>query len=128
MREYALLQLLVLFSPIMQAQQDDPLSQIRLLLINEKFEDVHNISESLVLPDSMKAELYYYRGTAFRELSRHDSALHFFQQALNGDSTNLSYKIALGKAYYRFGCNKVTQGKQPGPDKQVQGGSKLNAC
>jgi tetratricopeptide (TPR) repeat protein len=29
--------------------------------------------------------------------------LHYFQQALNGDPTNLSYKIALGKAYHRFG-------------------------
>ncbi|MCK5463105.1 MAG: hypothetical protein KAI95_08810 [Bacteroidales bacterium] len=47
----------------MQAQQDDPLSQIRLLLINEKFEDVLIMSENLVLPDSKKAELYYIRGS-----------------------------------------------------------------
>ena len=103
MRDYAFLLFFVLFFPIMQAQQDDPLSQIRLLLITEKFEDVLIMSENLVLPDSKKAELYYIRGNAFRELSRHDSALHYFQQALNGDPTNLSYKIAPGKAYHRFG-------------------------
>jgi hypothetical protein len=55
MRDYAFLLFFVLFFPIMQAQQDDPLSQIRLLLITEKFEDVLIMSENLVLPDSKKA-------------------------------------------------------------------------
>jgi len=103
MRLFTLLLIFVLFSPIMQAKQDDPLAQIRLLLLNQKLEELLIASGSLELPDSMKAELYYYRGYAFRELSRQDSALHCFRQALEGDSTNLSYKIAVGKAYQSLG-------------------------
>ena len=102
MRWFTLLMVLFIVSPIMQAQEDDPLAQIRLLLIHRKFEDLLILTDSLKLPESMEAEIYYYRGTAFRELSRYDSALFYFQQALEKDSTNLSYKITLGKAYQNF--------------------------
>ena len=103
MRDFTLLLIFILFSPIIQAQHDDPLAQIRFLLINKKFEDLLIVTDSLELPESVEAEIYYYRGTAFRELSRYDSALYYFQQALERDSTNLSYKITLGKAYQSFG-------------------------
>jgi tetratricopeptide (TPR) repeat protein len=103
MRHFNLLLFFVLFSPIMIAQHDDPLAQIRLLLINKKYQDLLLVTDSLELPESMKAEVYFYRGTAFRELSRYDSALYYYQQALKGDSTNLSYKITLGKTYHSFG-------------------------
>jgi len=103
MRDLALIFFFVLFSPILQAQQYDPLVQIRLLLINEKFEDLINEANSLVLPDSQKAELSYYRGYAFMELSMPDSALIYFRQALKEESISLSYKIALAKAYHSIG-------------------------
>ena len=103
MRKFTLLLILLIFPSVMQAQHYDHLSQIRLLLISEKFEDVLNVTDSLMLLDNMKAELYYFRGNAFGQLSRYDSALHCFQQALKRDSSNLFYKIALGKAYHSFG-------------------------
>ena len=103
MRNITILLVLVLFSPITQAQKNDPLAQIRYLLISEKFEDVIIMTDSLVLHDNLKAELYYLRGNAFRQLSRYDSSLLCFQQALKRDSSNLFYKIALGKAYHSFG-------------------------
>jgi tetratricopeptide (TPR) repeat protein len=73
------------------------------LLISEKFEDVLIVTDNLVVPDDELAELYYYKGNAFRELSRRDSALYYFQLALEGDSTNKSYKMALGMAYHSIG-------------------------
>ncbi len=103
MREFTLLLIFILFSQILKAQQDDPLAHIRFLLINEKFEDLLLVSNDLVIPESMKAALYYFKGYAYRGLSRHDSALHYFQLAQQEDPNNLSYKIALGKAYQNFG-------------------------
>ena len=97
MRKFTLLLILLIFPSVMQAQHYDHLSQIRLLLISEKFEDVLNVTDSLVLLDNMKAELYYFRGNAFGQLSRYDSAIHCFHQALKRDSSNLFYKIALGR-------------------------------
>ena len=103
MRYIVLLLILNLLHSILPAQQDDPIMQIRGLLINEKYEDLLSVTDSLTLPDSMKAELNYYRGQAFRELSMHDCALHSFQQALTGDSSNISYSKAVGKAYHSLG-------------------------
>ena len=62
MRYIVLLLILNLLHSILPAQQDDPIMQIRGLLINEKYEDLLSVTDSLTLPDSMKAELNYYRG------------------------------------------------------------------
>ena len=102
MRGYTLI-VFVMFSLILQAQRDDPLEEIRILLFNGKFEELLTATQNPEMPDSMRAELLHYRGYAFNELSRPDSALHYFRQALEGDPTNLSYKKTLGKVCHSQG-------------------------
>lgn len=103
MRQFLLLLILNLLHSFLQAQQDDPLIPVRLLLINEKYEELVSVTDTLMVPDSIKAEMNYYTGQAFRELSMHDSALYCFQQAHAGDSLNLSYGKAVGRAYHSLG-------------------------
>jgi tetratricopeptide (TPR) repeat protein len=87
----------------MQAQQYDPLAQIHLLFIHGKSEELIQFIDSLALRERMGAELFYYRGLAFRDLSRHDSAVYYFRQALERDPGNLFYKKTLGTAYHSLG-------------------------
>jgi tetratricopeptide (TPR) repeat protein len=103
MRYVALVLIFLLFPPALQAQQDDLLTRTRILLFNGKFREVLLVTDSLEIPESLKGELFYYRGYAFAQLSRHDIAIYNFLQALKEDSTNLSYKTELGKAYQSSG-------------------------
>lgn len=84
-------------------QPDEPVLPLKLLLLDDRFEEVLQVTDTLELPDSMMDQVYYYRGIAYQSLLKHDSAYHYYQMACQADSSSLTFRTAKGQTLYRLG-------------------------
>lgn len=121
------------FVSIIQAQETDPLSKVRSMLLNDEYRLLLQYTEQMPVPDSLlspdpgmdsavpgiherrsdstgkdfpdslMAGILYYRGTAYRELSILDSALQCYNLAGQLDPGNLAYLKARGLTLHRLG-------------------------
>jgi len=85
------------------SQPDEPVLQLKLLLLDDRFEEVLMLSDTLELVDSLMDQVYFYRGHAYQSLLNYDSAYHYYHMAYQADSSHLSYRIAIGTMMYRLG-------------------------
>jgi tetratricopeptide (TPR) repeat protein len=84
-------------------QVEDPVLRMKLLLLDDRFEDVVRLADTLQVADSLKGQVHYIRGRAYQSMLNYDSAYHYFFKACQEDSTNLAFRIFLGSAMYRTG-------------------------
>ena len=73
------------------------------LYFNEQYYQLIHEAKSRIRDDSISADLYYILGLTYSEISKYDSALYFFQNALKTDSTNLKLLSATGRIYTALG-------------------------
>jgi tetratricopeptide (TPR) repeat protein len=85
------------------SQPDEPVLQLKLLLLDDRFEEVLMLSDTLELADSLMDQVYFYRGHAYQSLLNYDSAYHYYHMAYQLDSSQLSYRISMGTMLYRLG-------------------------
>jgi tetratricopeptide (TPR) repeat protein len=104
---------------LLTAQEKEPLEKIHSMLLNDEYRLLLEYTGQIVapdgpvpastdsartcLPDSQMAKVFYYRGTAYRELSILDSSLQSYDLACRLDTVNLAYLKARGLALHRLG-------------------------
>ena len=84
-------------------QPEEPVLPLKLLLLDDRFEELLQVTDTLELPDSLMDQVYFYRGRAYQSLLNHDSAYHYFHLACQADSSSLTFRTALGQMLYRLG-------------------------
>ena len=84
-------------------QAEDPVLQMKLLILDNRFEEVLQLTDTLQVADSLKGQVLYLRGRAYQSMLNFDSAYHYFYRAYQDDSTNLAFSLSLGSAMYRTG-------------------------
>jgi tetratricopeptide (TPR) repeat protein len=85
------------------SQPEEPVLRLKLMLLDDRFEDLIGFTDTLELADSMMDQVYYFRGRAYQSLLNYDSAYHYYHMACQVDTGNLSYRIAMGRMMYRLG-------------------------
>mgnify|MGYP003681943187 CR=1 FL=1 len=85
------------------SQSEDPVLRLKLLLLDDRFEELLQITDTLELADSLMDQMYYFRGKAYQSLLNYDSAYHYYHMACLLDSSNLSFRISMGSMMYRLG-------------------------
>jgi tetratricopeptide (TPR) repeat protein len=85
------------------AQSEDPSLGLKLLLLDDRFEELLLVTDTLEFSDSLLDQVYYFRGRAYQSLLNYDSAYHYYHMAYQVDSSNLSFRIAMGTMMYRLG-------------------------
>ncbi|MFC2111961.1 tetratricopeptide repeat protein [Bacteroidota bacterium] len=80
--------------------------QLKLLLLDERFEEVIGLSDSVETPDSLVDKIYYYRGRAYQSLLSYDSAYHYYSLAAALDSNSVSYRVAMGQMLAKLGRSR----------------------
>jgi tetratricopeptide (TPR) repeat protein len=84
-------------------QVEDPVLRMKLLLLDNRFEEVLRLTDTLQVADSLTGQVHYFRGRAYQSMLKHDSAYHCFYRAYQADSNNLAYRISLGSMMYHTG-------------------------
>ena len=82
--------------------------QLKLLLLDERFEEVIGLSDSVETPDSLVDKIYYYRGRAYQSLLSYDSAYHYYSLAAALDSNSVSYRVAMGQMLAKLGSMRAS--------------------
>ncbi|MCK4855703.1 MAG: hypothetical protein KAT31_15600, partial [Bacteroidales bacterium] len=85
------------------SQSEDPVLRLKLLLLDDRFEELLQVTDTLEIADSLMDQAYYYRGRAYQSMLNYDSAYHYYHMAYQVDSSHLSYRIAMGTMMYRLG-------------------------
>jgi tetratricopeptide (TPR) repeat protein len=85
------------------SQPEEPVLHLKLLLLDDRFEELLGLTDTLELGDSLMDQVYYVRGRAYQSLLNYDSAYHYYHMAYQVDSSNLSFRIAMGRMMYRLG-------------------------
>jgi tetratricopeptide (TPR) repeat protein len=85
------------------SQSEDPALRLKLLLLDDRFEELLQVTDSLELADSLMDQVYYFRGRAYQSMLNYDSAYHYYHMAYQVDSSNLSFRISMGSMMYRLG-------------------------
>ena len=84
-------------------QPEEPVLHLKLLLLDDRFEELLQVTDTLALADTLMDQVYYFRGQAYQSLLNYDSAYHYYHLAYQVDSSNLSFRIAIGTMLYRLG-------------------------
>ncbi len=84
-------------------QSEDPALHLKLLLLDDRFEELLQITDTLEIADSLMDQVYYFRGRAYQSMLNYDSAYHYYHMAYQVDSSNLSFRISMGSMMYRLG-------------------------
>jgi tetratricopeptide (TPR) repeat protein len=84
-------------------QPEEPALQLKLLLLDDRFEELLQITDNLELADSLMDQVYFSRGRAYQSLLNYDSAYHYYHMAYQVDPGNLSFRIGMGTMMYRLG-------------------------
>ena len=90
------------------SQSEDPALHLKLLLLDDHFEELLQVTDTLEVADSLMEQVYYFRGRAYQSLLSYDSAYHYFHMAYQLDSTDLSYRVSMGHALQRLGRIRET--------------------
>jgi tetratricopeptide (TPR) repeat protein len=92
------------------SQSEDPVLHLRLLMLNEQFEELLQVTDTMQACDSLLDQVFYFRGRAYQSLLKYDSAYHYYQRAVQLDSTNLSFRVSMGHALEKLGRIRETIG------------------
>ena len=84
------------------SQSEDPALRLKLLLLDDRFEELLQVTDSLELADSLMDQVYYFRGRAYQSMLNYDSAYHYYHMAYQVDSSNISFRISMGSMMYRL--------------------------
>jgi len=90
------------------SQPEKPVLHLKLLLLDDRFEDLLLVTDTLEVADSLMDQVYYFRGQAYQSLLNYDSAYHYYQLANQVDSTNLSFRISVGRSLVKLGRIRET--------------------
>jgi tetratricopeptide (TPR) repeat protein len=85
------------------SQLEDPVLRLKLLLMDDRFEELLEVSDTMVVADSLMDQVFYFRGRAYQSLFSYDSAYHYYRRAFQLDSTNLSFRVSMGRALEKLG-------------------------
>ena len=85
------------------SQPEEPVLHLKLLLLDDRFEDLLLVTDTLEVADSLMDQVYYFRGQAYQSLLNYDSAYYYYHMAYQVDTSNLSFRIAMGRMMYRLG-------------------------
>ena len=85
------------------SQPEEPVLRLKLMLLDDRFEDLLLVTDTIEVADSLMDQVYYFRGQAYQSLLNYDSAYHYYHMANQVDSSNLSFRIAIGTMLYRLG-------------------------
>lgn len=85
------------------SQPDDPALHLKLLLLENRFEELLQVTDSLEPADSLVDQVYFYRGQAYQSLLNYDSAYHYYHMAYLADSNILVYRTSMGTMLYKLG-------------------------
>lgn len=89
-------------------QPDDPVLRLKLLLMDNRYEELIAVSDTMEFADSLMDQVYYFRGRAYQSRHHYDSAYHYYRRAFQMDSTNLSFRISMGHALEKLGRIRET--------------------
>lgn len=84
----------------------DVLQELKLQLLDEKYDELIGLTDTVQVPDSLQDEVYFYRGSAYRSQIRYDSAYGYFSLAAMLDSSNVNYRVSAANMLSRLGRNK----------------------
>lgn len=85
------------------SQAEDPSLQLKLLLVDDRFEELLQVTDTLEIADSLMDQVHFFRGYAYQSLLNYDSAYFYYHMAYQADSSHISYRIAMGTMLYRLG-------------------------
>ena len=85
------------------SQSEEPALPLKILLLDDRFEELLQVTDTMEVADSLMDQVYYFRGRAYQSLLNYDSAYHYYHLAYQVDSSNLSFRIAMGTMMYRLG-------------------------
>ncbi len=87
-------------------RQEDPETELRSLLLDDRFEEVLQRTATGDWPDSLTHRVLYYRGKAYQSLFNYDSAYQCYRQAALLDSSIASYRVSMGQMLAKLGRNR----------------------
>jgi tetratricopeptide (TPR) repeat protein len=85
------------------AQAEDPILRMKLLLLDDRFEEVLQMTDTMEVADSLAGRAAYYRGKAYQSMLIYDSAYQCYHRANQLDSSSLSFRVSLGTILYLTG-------------------------
>ncbi len=89
-------------------QSDDPLLRLKLLLLDDRLEELLGITDTIAVADSLMGQVYYFRGRAYHSQLNYDSAYHYYQKAFQIDSSSLAFRVSMGHALAKLGRIRET--------------------
>ncbi|MCK5462046.1 MAG: hypothetical protein KAI95_03485, partial [Bacteroidales bacterium] len=63
------------------SQPEEPVLHLKLLLLDDRFEELLGVTDTLELADSLMDQVYYFKGRAYQSLLNYDSAYHYYHMA-----------------------------------------------
>jgi tetratricopeptide (TPR) repeat protein len=84
-------------------QPEEPVLQLKLLLLEDRFEDLLRVTDTMEVADSLMDQVYFYRGRAYESRLNYDSAFHYYYRASQIDSARLSVRVSMGRALVKLG-------------------------
>ncbi len=87
-------------------QISTPVQDIKQLFLDQQYDSVLQLTDPLVISDSIPQEIYYYRGIAFEELKKYQDALNCYLKAFQTDSVNIKIIYRLGNTFNNLGRTK----------------------
>ena len=88
------------FNPLIWAQ---PMDSIKLMLLEDRPEDVIRYAKRVRVADSLRDELLYLTGRAYQSLHKYDSAYLYYYMASEMDSLNPAYRVSRGSMLSKLG-------------------------
>ncbi len=97
---------LCLLIGLWSAEAQDVVRSIKMLLLEDRFEEVILVTDTIAVTDSLKDEIFYFRGHAYQSLLRYDSAYHYYYLAAKLNSNSVSYRVAMGQILTKLGRSR----------------------
>ncbi len=84
-------------------QPEEPVLRLKLLLLDDRFEELLQVSDTMEVADSLKDQVYFFRGRAYESRFNYDSAYQYYYRAFQMDSTQLSFRVSMGRVLAKLG-------------------------
>jgi tetratricopeptide (TPR) repeat protein len=97
---------LCLLIGLWSAEAQDVVRSIKMLLLEDRFEEVILVTDTIAVTDSLKDEIFYFRGHAYQSLLRYDSAYHYYYLAAKLNCNSVSYRVAMGQILAKLGRSR----------------------
>ncbi|HEC42494.1 MAG TPA: tetratricopeptide repeat protein [Bacteroides sp.] len=97
---------LCLLIGLWSAEAQDVVHSIKMLLLEDRFEEVILVTDTIAVADSIQDEIFYFRGRAYQALLSYDRAYHYYYFAAALDSNSISYRVAVGQMLAKLGRSR----------------------